>query len=242
MKIAVVDDFQKDRDTLAFWIEEYMKEKKVDGTLISYPGGEELLEDFSSGKFQAVFLDIYMNGINGMETARRIRKMDQECLIVFSTSSEQYAVQGYSVQAFHYLLKPCQKEQVWDVMELMNSRLFQGMRYIEVKEERIQKRILVRSIESAELIGHYIWIQTPEQEVKTRMKMQSFLDLLDDRRFLECYRNIVINMDQVEKVDDDSFWMKNGKQVPIQPSRIKQVKQQFSDYMFEKARKGFGGL
>lgn len=240
MKIAVVDDFQKDRDLLALWIEEYMREKKLSGELLSYPGGEELLKSFSSGKFQVVFLDIFMNGMNGMEAARQIRMRDLECVLVFSTSSDQYAVQGYSVQAFDYLVKPYEKERVWLLMDRIRDQFFSHERYIEVKEERTLKRIWVDNIQMAELVGHYVWIYTPEGQIKTRMKIGELAALLNDKRFLECYRNILINMDWVEKLGANEFLLPGGRKAPIQETRSKMVRQVFSDYMFEKARRGFG--
>lgn len=239
MRIAVVDDFQKDRDLLALWIEEYMKEKKLSGEVFSYPGGEEFLKSFSSGKFQMVFMDIYMNGMNGMEAARQIRMRDQECVIVFSTNSDRHAVQGYSVQAFDYLVKPYGKERVRALLDQAVKQLSDHDRYIEVKEERVFKCVWIDSIQMAELVGHYVWIYTPDQIIKTRMKIREFLELLNDRRFLECYRNIVINMDYVEKLGTGEFLLRGGKAVPIQDSRVKAVRQIFFDYMFEKTRKGF---
>lgn len=239
MRIAVVDDFQKDRDMLALWVEGYIKEKRVDWELFCYPGGEEFLKDFSSGKFQVVFMDIYMNGMNGMETAKQIRMRDQECRIIFSTSSDQYAVMGYSVQAFDYLVKPYKKERLWELMERLMEQFSRHDRYIEVKEERIVKRVWVDTILMAELVGHYVWIYTSDQTIKTRMKIKELAELLDDGRFLECYRNILINMDFVEKLGADEFLLRGGKKAPIQESRMKTVRQIFSDYMFEKARKGF---
>lgn len=240
MKIAVVDDFQKDRDKLAFWIEGFVKDKGIGDEVFSYPGGEEFLGNFSSGSFQIVFLDIYMNGMNGMETARQIRMRDADCLIVFSTSSDRFAVQGYKVRAFDYLVKPYGKDKVLEVMHHLYEQLLPDKRYIEVKEERVQKRLLLQSIRMAELIGHYMWIEAGGQVVKTRMKTRELQDRLQDSRFMECYRNIIVNLDYVEKLDNGGFLLKDGKFVPIQTNRLKQVKQEFADYMFEKTRKGRG--
>lgn len=240
MRIAVVDDFQKDRDGLALWIEEYIKEKKVNGELFGYPGGEEFLKDFSSGRFQVVFLDIYMNGMNGMETAKRIRMLDSECIIIFSTSSEKYAVQGYSVRATDYLVKPYEKERVWILMDRILAQLSSHERYIEVKEEREMRKVWIHTIRMAELSGHYVWIYTTERDIKSRMKIKELLGLLDDRRFLECYRNVIVNMDYIEKLDGSEFLISGGKRAPIQENRLKAVRQTFFDYVFEKTQKGLG--
>ena len=66
-----------------------------------HPGGEELLEALDRGEgYDTVFLDIYMNGMDGMSAARQLRQRGSACRIVFVTSSDSFAVEGYKVQAF----------------------------------------------------------------------------------------------------------------------------------------------
>lgn len=240
MKIAVVDDFQKDRDKLALLIEGYLNEMEIPGEVYCYPDGEELLASFRGGEFSAIFLDIYMNGIDGMAVAERIRAIDKECHIIFVTSSENYGIQSYRVRAFYYLVKPYTKEELTVVFDEMWAGARNNLRYIEVKEERVYIKLFLHEIKKAELSGHYINIGTNENVVKTRMTMKEFLEKVHDRRFLECYRNIVINMDYVESIMADEFLMKDGERVMIQMSRLKSVKKEFADYMFDKARKYTG--
>ena len=122
MKIAVVDDFQKDRDYLAIVLESYMKEQGIDGSVYGYPGGEEFLEAFNkSGRFDIVFLDIYMNGMDGMSVAKQLRQKDAECRLVFVTSSDSFAVEGYKVRAFRYLVKPYEKKELDDILDELFS-------------------------------------------------------------------------------------------------------------------------
>ncbi len=80
------------------------------GTLDRFSSGEDFLGAFTPGKYDLIFLDIYMDGITGMETAKRIRQTDHDCRIIFITISPEFAVESYNVNASFYLLKPIGKD------------------------------------------------------------------------------------------------------------------------------------
>lgn len=106
LNIAVVDDLALERTMLADFICKYCTEHRIAANLIHFTNGEELLADFVAQKFDIIFLDIYMSGLNGIDTAKQLRKIDTACRLVFVTNSDQHAVQGFRVRAFDYLLKP----------------------------------------------------------------------------------------------------------------------------------------
>ena len=84
---------------------------------------------FTAGKYDLIFLDIYMDGITGMETAKRIRRADHGCRIIFITTSPEFAVESYDVSASFYLLKPIEKNGVFAALDrcgLQDAELHQG--------------------------------------------------------------------------------------------------------------------
>ena len=89
MRVAIVEDLSADQTALREGILRWGKERGIPlappPTLFS--GGETLLDGFSGGRYDVVFLDIYLPGITGMETARRLRAADPVCRIIFTTSS-----------------------------------------------------------------------------------------------------------------------------------------------------------
>ena len=247
MKIAVVDDFQKDRDYLAIVLESYMKEQGIDGSVYGYPGGEEFLEAFNkSGRFDIVFLDIYMNGMDGMSVAKQLRQKDAECCLVFVTSSDSFAVEGYKVRAFRYLVKPYEKKELDDILDELFSGEKKERPYLEIREDRVSKKIYRDEIVMAELDGHYTIIHLKNGEsARIRMTVRELADELKEPCFLECYRNLLVNLDYVEQVEDgrtgwEFFIMKGAGKAPIQKTRRMQVRQYFADYLFQKAQRGEG--
>lgn len=118
MNIAIVDDRKTDSDRLVGFIDTYAEQHRLQwGAMDRFSSGEEFLGAFTAGKYDLIFLDIYMDGITGMETARRIRRADHGCRIIFITTSPEFAVESYDVSASFYLLKPIEKNGVFAALD-----------------------------------------------------------------------------------------------------------------------------
>ena len=109
MRIAIVDDLAAERTLLKGRLEWQLQRRKVQADILEYESGETFLEAARKEPFTAAFLDIYMDGMTGMETAKKLRKTDTDCLLVFITTSTDHALEGFQVRALHYLVKPLPK-------------------------------------------------------------------------------------------------------------------------------------
>lgn len=98
MRIAIVDDINSDQKELHNRLSAILCQYSVDAAIFEYSSGEAFLSAAQNERFELVFLDIYMNGANGVETAKKLRTFDQECIIVFTTSSTDYALEGFKVK------------------------------------------------------------------------------------------------------------------------------------------------
>ena len=105
LKIAICDDESTFLDNIEMFVKKYEKERGTQIFLKKYLSGLDL-EDSLNLKFDIVFLDINMPGINGMELAKGIRKKDEHTIIMFLTSLKEYVFEGYQVEASGYLTKP----------------------------------------------------------------------------------------------------------------------------------------
>lgn len=110
MKIAIVDDSSLDRDFLKNGLEIIFEERNIENIEIQeFSSGEELLNylrENPSDFFHIIFMDIYMEDLTGVETAKAIRKTDEQVKIVFITTSNEFASESYEVRAEDYLIKP----------------------------------------------------------------------------------------------------------------------------------------
>ena len=95
MNIAIIDDISTDAEALKNIAVSYFEKKQIRAEICHFFSAEEFFEDYQPGKFQILFLDIYMDGMTGMEAARRIRRQSDSCILVFVTTSSDFAVESY---------------------------------------------------------------------------------------------------------------------------------------------------
>lgn len=117
MKIAICDDDKKLRKNLRHLIEVQLDLMAITYEIEEYESGNSLLEHIGKKEPDILFLDIEMPGMGGMDTAKALRKLEKKMLIIFITAYPDYVFQGYEVHAFHYILKPYEKNKLKDVLE-----------------------------------------------------------------------------------------------------------------------------
>ena len=220
-------------------LQSYLSSRQVYRVIDTYTSGEAFLENWPSKSYDLVFLDILMEGISGIEVARKIRETDSECLLIFISSSKEYALQGFEVRAFDYLLKPLSEERFQKTMDLCQNELAKHIRYIEVKESRTLVKIPLNEIIYTDYYNHYIQIHTAARLIRSYQQFDVFSPLLlCYPQFLCCYRNCIVNMDHVDSVDKHDFVMENGERVPITRGNRNSIYQQYADYQFLKINGG----
>lgn len=230
MKIAICDDNKFDRALLSEYILQYAGNTMSIVEIVQFDCGEELLCAFKKEQFKILFLDIYMKGINGVAVAEKIRETDEECKIIFTTSSLEHKSDGFEVAATHYLVKPITYERVEIALNRCKKVLNSNARYIELTVNKEIIKIRLKDIYCIEAIRNGAVITTRLETLRFHYSMTSMEELLTDSRFLRCHRGFIINMDQVSLMKDDVFIMKNGFTIPIRQSGRKSIRQTFMDY------------
>ncbi|WP_125140184.1 LytR/AlgR family response regulator transcription factor [Clostridium transplantifaecale] len=239
MDIAIIEDSGQELSLLERYLQTYLSKRQVYRTIDTYTSGNEFLENWPSKSYDLIFLDILMDGISGIEVARKIRETDSECLLIFISSSKEYALQGFEVRAFDYLLKPLSEERFQRTMELCHNELVKHIRYIEVKESRTLVKIPLGEIIYTDYYNHYIQIHTSVRLIRSYQQFDVFSPLLlCYPQFLCCYRNCIVNMDHVASVDKHDFIMENGERVPITRGSRNAIYQKYADYQFLKINGG----
>lgn len=237
MNIGICDDLCSDLVLLEKYIFHYMNTQSIDCTISKFESGENLLADLKNKQYDILFLDIYMEGKNGIETARIIRDAGLECIIIFTTTSPDHALDGFEVGAVHYLMKPLNYENVKSGLERCKQVFAQSRQYIEVKSGRTNTRILLNDLIFAEVYSNTLLIHTPFKEVKTYVSLDEFMKLLPTENFLRCHRSYVVNMNFIASQDDSDFVLKDGVRIPIPKKDRQLMRQKYSDYLFSTIRR-----
>lgn len=233
MNIAIVDDSSDDRSQLSGNIRKYANEYTMQVHLMEYDSGEAFLGGTALLGLDVAFLDIYMGELSGMDVARTLRGINSSCLIVFETSTPDFAVKSYEVRAFHYLLKPFGYTEICDVMNLLDKNTRKSSRYIKIKEGREWTRIFLSDILYIDYSNHYVQFHTECAIISSYMKFPEVQAMLAEYlEFLCCYRCIIINMDKVKKAEELFFLMCNGEYIPINRKNVKDIKSRYMDYVF----------
>lgn len=235
MKIAIVDDSDIDLEILKGFALQYCESARLAGSIHTYSNSPSFLENFHPGKYDLVFLDIMMQEIDGISLAREIRKKDSHCFIIFSTSSSDYAIEGFQVRAFDYMVKPISYQRFVETCNLCIEKLPCDNHYIEVKEGRTYTKVLISDILYTDYYNHYIQIHTETSLIRSYMSFGEFQPMLKDySQFLCCYRNCTVNMDKVNMIEDRNFVLHNGIRVPIAAKMKQEVHKAYRDYLFRR--------
>lgn len=203
-----------------------------------YESGDAFLAAFPSKNYQVVFLDICMEGTNGIETARILRRTDPDLLLVFVTSSPEYVWDAFPVHPFDYLLKPYREEKLFQLADDLRRVLFRAEPELEVRIARQQVHLPLRKIQYAMAQNHYVRIVSDDGECRAVSTFSQVEQLLRaQENFIVCNRGVILNMDKVLRLDSDCFEMLDGTCLPVRQKDKNTLFAQFTQYQFRHMRR-----
>lgn len=240
MRIAIVDDLAAERALLKDRLEQQLHRRNVQADILEYESGETFLEAARKAPFTAAFLDIYMDGMTGMEAAKKLRKTNTDCLLVFTTTSTDHALEGFQVRALHYLVKPFSEAELSALLDEMLSKLPRPEPILTVKVDGSDIRLCYRDIVSAEHFAHMISIRTTAgKTLATRQSFKAFTEpLKKDPRFFVCGRGAIVNMENAADFQDAAFCMTDGSRIYVSQELLKAARQAFMEFLLQRGRVG----
>jgi len=236
MEIAICDDLNEDKYCLFNSINTYCETNFINVTITGYDSGESLLEKFKKDFFNIIFLDIYMNGLSGIDTAKRIRKIDKDCVLIFVTTSSEHALDGFAVNALHYLVKPMTVAKITEVFTRCQKVINTAQQFIEVMSNRVLVKILIKSINFIEVYDKACFIHKDSEVIKTYLSLGEIATQLDTKIFLHCHRSYIVNMRYIINVADNDFILQSGTSIPIRRAEKQSIKQIYMNYLFSLTR------
>lgn len=237
MRFALCDDLKQDRELLRAYLRDALAERRITADIEVFDSGDALLEHLSREPFDAYFLDIYMQGMTGVQTAYRLLEKDARTVIVFITSSPDHMADGFQIGAVHYLVKPVTLDSVGQALERVLRLLDKPEAYITLQIGRMEKQVLLEDIVFVESRERQCLIHTKKEVMPPYIRLDELQAMLDDR-FLRCHRSYLINMAETEGLFSDGFLMSDGAAVPVKRDKRLEMKQRFEQYCFDKLRKG----
>lgn len=232
MRIAFCDDNQYERHVMLGFAARYAKEHSIRIEPRPYADAVSLLDDPEANGIEAMFLDIYMEGVSGVEAARVLRERGYTGAIVLCTTSRDHFADGFVVDASHYLLKPVAYNSFCEAMRRVRRLTGTKARTVSVQSGHDRLSVPVAAIQYAEVFDHETVLHLHDRTFAVRQSLSALEDMLGGDPFLRCYRSFIVNMDYVERIEDDSFVMKDGARVLIARDGRKEIQSRYLAYVF----------
>ncbi len=230
--VAIVEDNAADANLLVDFLQKYLNREGEEYVVDRFRSGLAFLEKYQR-KYDVVFMDIELPDINGLETATRLRKVDENVLLVFVTNMAQFAVDGYKVNALDFVVKPV----TFQDFQLKMLRVMEQLRRNR-KEVRLQvmSKNKVYFLSSADVKYIEVWqhdliYHTQNQDLIVRGSIREVENQLSKAGFFKCNRCYLVNMKFVTSISENIVHVGD---VPLQISRPrrKEFLEAMSDYLW----------
>lgn len=243
-RIAICDDEEKQREQVRQLLLALSVKSGIDFEVTAFESGERLIRHYEVGgePFHILILDIEMNELNGIETARKLREMKRQSeQIIFLTSYPEYMLESFDVITFQYLIKPVEPE-IFEEKMLKVCRFFQekesDILIIKSAHEEIvlrQEDIIAIEVVKSLTVKNKLKFTTMHAVYEGKGLISGYASALKGERFLQIHRSILINLLHVHKFSGGQVVMSNGMQLPIGRSKMKEVKDACTKFMVMRA-------
>ena len=239
MRILICDDTQSDLDVTYKYVTEYYKKKNINVKIDCFTDCNivlNLLNFIEDNQYDLYFLDVVMQH-NGIYVASEIIKKVPNASIIFTTTSKEFAIDAFKVQAFDYILKPLDKTEFYDSIDRIMKKLNIKKNTWSFKTNDLTLiSINLEEIRYIESTNRRIDVHLCNDEIITSTTIRTkFLETipfnLTENSFLLCHNSFIVNMNKIKGIKDVEFIMDNGEIVPISKRMLKEVKEQYINYL-----------
>ena len=234
MRVAVIDDESIFRMQLKMMVERVSANKAIPIEVEEFASGPDFISVLSDRRFDIVFMDIFMPGMDGIETSKKLRQKTERTFLIFMTASDGHYPDAFSLHAFDYVTKPFNLERIDQVLTEVIEHTPMDETFIKVSTGSLEERIYLKDIISVTTDGHYLEInKSDDGSTRVRLTSGEFLQMTgSDKRFLMINRGIIINMDFIDYVDNGDVHMDDKTVFPISARKVSEISQQIKDYQF----------
>ena len=218
-KIAIIEDEYGMSNDLKKHVEMFFNQHEKNISIDIFDNAVKFLDKYKTG-YNLVFMDINLPYMNGIEASEKLRQKDPMVIIVFVTSLAQYAIEGYKVHAFDYVLKPVNYYNFALTLERILPHLKNNDKSIVIYTNKTSfKKILIDRIKYIEINNHKLIFHTLDGEYETHGVLNDYVDILKDDYFALCNRCYLINLKMVSQVTPDSVLIDNESLLISRPKR-----------------------
>ena len=214
LSVAIVEDSEPDAEILKDYLHRYETEQDVRFRIAQFRDGDEIAVNYRGG-YDLLLLDIEMQFMDGMKAAEEIRKVDPEVIIVFVTCAPQYAICGYAVDAFDYILKPVDYTAFSRRLDLVRQRLEKRQsQYLSVPYQGGVYKIDTSEIYYIEIQNHSLLFHTKGGNLNSTGTLRELEEKLPAQRFFRSSKGYLVNLEYVDRVEGEDAIV-HGERVQV---------------------------
>lgn len=230
IRIAICDDEETMVGRIRTMASAFFRERNMETAILQFSGGEELLR--YGGTIDILFLDIQMEGMDGMEVAGKLRERGFRGFLIFITVLRELVFRSFEVQAYDYLVKPIEESRFEKTME----RLLGSMRNAGEESLLVQKgyesRIVSREdIMYCEIIDRKVYLHLSSGEVLDFYDRIEHLEARLDKGFFRCHRSFLINLKYLKSYKNGTAYLEGGVEIPVSRLRSREFSGVILEYM-----------
>jgi len=230
IRIAIVEDEEQSVKGLKKFLEQYSQKTGILFSSVWFKDGFQFISDYEPN-FDIVFMDIKMPHIDGMETSKRLRKLDPNVVLIFITNLMQYAIKGYEVNALDFMVKPVKyfdfEIKLNKAIEYVNKHLEYG---VTIDIDDMKKKLRISEIYYIEVLNHKLIFHTERGNYETYGQLKKMEEELKNKNFSKCNNAYLVNLRHVTEIHPNHIMV--GKDVvPVSRRKKKEFMAQLTNYM-----------
>lgn len=234
VKIAVCDDEFQFLDAFCPLIEQWTKNHDIPLTLYKFTNGDDLITAHNSECMDLIILDVIMSPLNGMDTARELRRNDHLVPLIFLSSSSEFAVDSYEVKAFYYLIKPVDSEKLFPILDefLRTCQRLKSV-YIAPTADGFCK-IAIADVEYLEAQNKRVLVCLSDgRRIEIRELFSKCEEVFSPKNgFCRCHRSYIVNLNYMNQFSKTWILTRHNFKIPISRNGYTAFKEAYFQNMF----------
>lgn len=231
INIAICEDEKIQVELLEKYVNNWAEKRNIKVFIDAFSSAESFDFSWSMDKrYDVLLLDIQMEGINGVELAKKIRKDDDVIDIIFITAIFDYIQVGYDVGAINYLIKPIDEKKLHQCLDRIVKKIPKEEKTILVDSDEGIIRIVQDDIRYIESFEHNVEINTIDGKYTIRKNISAIESELDENSFVRCHRSYIVGLEHIKRIRKEDIELDNGEVIPVSRRQYSKTNMAFIKY------------
>lgn len=242
MRLAICDDDERELNVLRDELAEYQRQHAAESIVYTiFRDPMELLADDEKQAFDVAVLDIMMPKMNGIDLGRKIKEGNQDTILIFLTSSTDFALDAYGIHAERYIIKPVVRDQLFEALDYALKAKNKSSRFFSVKTSDGMVAVKYEQILYIEMSSRKMLVHLTDGEDLTSIYLRSTFfetvaELVDSKSFVITHKSFLANMAYIKSYSSSRLILQYKKDspeiyVPISRQHVNSVKQSYLQFM-----------